>query len=148
MLIVVVEDLDVEGSYSPDIDSSDDYVPSEAETDSSNGDEYEDDSGVLNVDGYPTFMISLTPTNINRTIEIPYGFWQRHVPMGTLKAPVRLVAEGGTWRVNLKHSERKIRVKHGWARFKHDHSLVDGVRCHFMLIDALDVTFYVWFDRD
>ncbi|KAG6427782.1 hypothetical protein SASPL_112029 [Salvia splendens] len=94
----VVEDGDVEGSYSPDIDTSDDYVQSETESETTMDDDYVDNSGALNVDGYPTFVISLTPTNINRSIEIPYGFWQRHIPLGAIKAAVYLVTEGGMWR--------------------------------------------------
>ncbi|KAG6416351.1 hypothetical protein SASPL_123779 [Salvia splendens] len=143
----VVEDDDVEGSYSPDIDTSDDYVPSETESEKTMDDDYVDDSGALNVDGYPTFVISLTPTNINRSIEIPYGFWQRHIPLGAIKAAVYLVTEGGMWRCTLKHNSRKIWVKHGWARLKHEHNLVEGVHCHFKLVDAFVVQFYVWFER-
>lgn len=106
--ILVVEDDDEEGCYFANIDTSDDYVPSETETDSTNNDEFEDDSGALDVDGYPTFAISLTPTNINRTIEIPYGFWQRHIPMGAIKAGVYLLTGEGTWLCTLKHNSRKI----------------------------------------
>lgn len=82
ILFLVVEDGDVDGSYSSDIDTSDDYVPSETESETTMDDDYVGDSGALNVDGYPTFVISLTPTNINRSIGIPYGFWQRHIPKG------------------------------------------------------------------
>lgn len=146
-IILVVEDDDIEGSYSPDIDSSDDYVPSETESDSSNGDDYEDDTGALDVDGRPTFVVSLNRSNINRTLEIPYGFWKRHIPMGALKAPIFLLADGGTWRMTLKHKSRKIRVKHGWGRFKHDLNLMEGVRCHFKLVDAFVVQFYVRVER-
>ncbi|KAG6391012.1 hypothetical protein SASPL_148758 [Salvia splendens] len=143
----VVEDDDVEGSYSPDIDTSDDYVPSENESETTMDDDYVDDSGALNIDGFPTFIISLTPTNINRSLEIPYGFWQRHIPMGAIKVGVHLVTEGGMWLCTLKHNSRKVWVKHGWARFKHEHNLVEGVRCHFKLVDAFVVQFQVWFDR-
>ncbi|KAG6389188.1 hypothetical protein SASPL_150647 [Salvia splendens] len=143
----VVEDDDLEGSYSPDIDTSDDYVLSKTESETTMDDDYVDDIGALNVDGYPTFVISLTPTNINRNIEIPYGFWQRHIPLGAIKAVVYLVTEGRMWRCTLKDNSRKIWVKHGWARFKHEHNLVEGVRCHFKLVDAFVVQFYVWFER-
>ncbi|KAG6392829.1 hypothetical protein SASPL_147057 [Salvia splendens] len=84
----LVEDDDVEGSYSPDIDTSDDYVPSETESATTMDDDYVDDSRALNIDGFPTFFISLTPTNINRSLEIPYGFWQCHIPMGAIQAGV------------------------------------------------------------
>ncbi|XP_047961463.1 B3 domain-containing protein REM20-like [Salvia hispanica] len=145
--IVIVEDDNLEECYSPDVDTSDDYCPSEVETDSSQDDDYEDDSGALDVDGYPTFVLTLTKTNINRTIEIPYRFWQRHIRMGALEAAVFLLAEGETWRVTLKHKGSKIWVKHGWGQFKTDNQLVEGVRCHFKLVDADDVQFFVWFER-
>ncbi|KAG6403670.1 hypothetical protein SASPL_135898 [Salvia splendens] len=143
----VVENDDVEGSYSADIDTSDDYVPSDIESETTVDDDYVDDSRVLNIDGFPTFVISLTPTNINRSLEIPYGFWQCHIPMGAIQAGVRLVTDEGLWLCTLKHNSRKIWVKHGWARFKQENNLVEGVRCHFMLVDAFNVQFHVWFDR-
>ncbi|KAG6385329.1 hypothetical protein SASPL_154162 [Salvia splendens] len=93
--IVIVEDDDKEGSYSPDIDTSDDYEPSETESDSSNRDEYEDDTGALNVNGYPTFVISLTQKNINRTLEIPHGFCKCHIRMGPTLSPRIFVGRRG-----------------------------------------------------
>ncbi|KAG6399969.1 hypothetical protein SASPL_141457 [Salvia splendens] len=143
---VVVDD-DEADCYSPDIDMSDDYVPSDIESDTTVDEDYADDSGALSIDGNPTFVIELTQTNIDRSIEIPLCFWNRHIPMGAIKAGVCLVTEGGMWRCTLKHSSRKIWVKHGWAQFKHEHNLVEGVRCHFELVDALLVQFYVWFDH-
>ncbi|KAG6421364.1 hypothetical protein SASPL_117915 [Salvia splendens] len=83
----VVEDA-MEGSYAPDIDTSDDYVPSEIESESTMDDDYVDDSRALTIDGLPTFVFTLTATNINRSLEIPYGFWQRHIPMGAIQAGV------------------------------------------------------------
>lgn len=145
--VLVVEDDDLEGSYSPDIESSDDYAPMESETESSEDDDYEDDSGALDVDGYPTFVITLTKTNIIRTIEFPYNFCNRYIRKGALEAPVYLTAEGETWRVTLNQSPSKIWVSRGWGRFKNDNNLVEGVRCHFILIDADDVQFFVWFER-
>ncbi|KAG6399034.1 hypothetical protein SASPL_140508 [Salvia splendens] len=138
---------EMEGSYGPDIDTSDDYVPSENESESTMDDDYVDDSGALNIDGLPTFMISIIATNINRSLEIPYGFWQRHIPMGAIQAGVYLVTERGTWLCTLKHNSTSIRVKRGWNRFKHDNNLTEGVRCHFKLVDAFAVQFQVLFDR-
>ncbi|XP_042009241.1 B3 domain-containing protein REM8-like [Salvia splendens] len=143
----VVEDDDVEGSYSPDIDTSDDYVPSENESDTTVDEDYVDDSGALNIDGLPTFIISLNQANINGSLEIPYGFWLRNIPLGAVKAGAYLVIEQGRWRCTLKNKSSKIWVKHGWSRLKNEHNLVEGVRCHFKLVDALDVTFYVFFER-
>ncbi|XP_042032416.1 uncharacterized protein LOC121779149 [Salvia splendens] len=138
---------DVGGIYSPDIETSDDYAPSDSESDTTVDEEYADDSRALSIDELPTFVISLTQANIDRSIEIPYGFWQRHIPMGAIEAGVSMVTERGMWRCTLKHNSKKIWVKHGWTRFKHKHNLVEGVRCHFKLVDALVVQFYVWFDR-
>ncbi|KAG6419003.1 hypothetical protein SASPL_121211 [Salvia splendens] len=138
-----VDDDDVEVSYSPDIETSDDYVPSETESETTMDDDYVDDSRALNIDGFPTFVISLTTMHISRSIEIPYGFWQRNIPMGAIKAGVHLVTDGGIWRCTLKHKSRKIWVKHGWARFKTENNLVEGASCHFQLVDALEVQFYV-----
>ncbi|KAG6394946.1 hypothetical protein SASPL_145537 [Salvia splendens] len=93
--IDVVEDDDVEGSYSPDIETSDDYVPSETESETTMDDDYVDDRRALNIDGFPTFVISLTTIHMSRSIEIPYGFWQRNIPMGAIKEGVHLVTDGG-----------------------------------------------------
>ncbi|KAG6408476.1 hypothetical protein SASPL_131489 [Salvia splendens] len=93
----VVEDDDVEGCYSPDIETSDDYMPSETESEKTMDDDYVDDNKALNIDDFPTFVISLTTMHINRSIEISYGFWQCHIPMGAIKAGVHLVTEGGIW---------------------------------------------------
>ncbi|XP_042059705.1 B3 domain-containing protein REM5-like [Salvia splendens] len=143
----VIEDDGVDENDSPGIDTSDEYVPSENESESTGDEDYVDDSRALNVDGIPTFVISLTPSNINRRLEIPYWFWQRHIPMGAIQAGVHLVTEGGTWLCTLKHNSRKIWVKHGWGRFKQENNLVEGVRCHFKLVDNFVVQFEVWFDR-
>ncbi|KAG6415718.1 hypothetical protein SASPL_123133 [Salvia splendens] len=144
---VIIEDDGVDENDSPGIDTSDEYVPSENESESTGDEDYVDDSRALNVDGIPTFVISLTPSNINRRLEIPYWFWQRHIPMGAIQAGVHLVTEGGTWLCTLKHNSRKIWVKHGWGRFKQENNLVEGVRCHFKLVDNFVVQFEVWFDR-
>ncbi|KAG6427957.1 hypothetical protein SASPL_112205 [Salvia splendens] len=143
---VVVDD-DMEGSYTLAIDTSDDYVPSDNESETTMDEEYVDDSGALNIDGLPTFVLTLTPANIHRTLEFPYGFWQRHIPMGAIQAGVYLVTERGTWICTLKHNLRSIRIRRGWNRFKHDNNLTEGVRCHFTLVDAFAVHFQVRFDR-
>ncbi|XP_042016098.1 uncharacterized protein LOC121764084 [Salvia splendens] len=142
-----VDDDDVEGSYAPDMDTSDEYVPSETETDTTMDEEYVDDSRALNIDGYPTFEFTLNSTTINQRLEIPYSFWQRHIPMGAIQAGVYLVTERGMWFCTLQHNSRKIWAKHDWARFKHDHNLVVGVRCTFKLVYSFGVQFQVVFDR-
>lgn len=84
---------------------------------------------------------------MHRTLELPFRFWQRHIRMGALEAPVYFLADGETWKVDLGHSTSKIWVKRGWRRFKDGNRLAVGVRCHFTLVDADNVQFYVWFDR-
>lgn len=117
LILVVQDDDDPEGSYSPNIDTSDDYVPSETETESSNGEDYEDDRGALDIDGHPTFVISLNRTNLNRTIEIPYEFWKRHTSMATLKAPIYLVSCGRRRDMdNVTQTQRECEEATGEAR--------------------------------
>ncbi|XP_042016158.1 B3 domain-containing protein Os03g0619600-like [Salvia splendens] len=141
------EDQESEASYSAAIDTSDDYVPSETESELTGDDDYVDDSGALNINGFPTFVYTLTASNINRSLKIPYCFLQRHIPMGAIQAGVYLVNDGRMWLCSLKHNSRKIRVKNDWARFKQDNNLVEGVRCHFQLVDSFVVLFHVRIER-
>ncbi|KAL1540576.1 B3 domain-containing protein REM1-like [Salvia divinorum] len=136
-----------QGSNSFDVDSSDDYVPSQTGSESADSDDYADDRGVLEDDGYPTWTLKLTKSHLSRTIEIPYEFWQRHIRMNALDEDVYLLVDRQTWRVLLEHSSTKIWIKHGWRHFKDANALVPGVCCHFKLVDAHDVQFYVCFDR-
>ena len=75
------------------------------------------------------------------------AFWRRHIRMISLEHPVYFNVNGDTSFVTLEHSDTKICVKKRWRRFKSFRKLVVGVQCHFKLIDASDVQFYVWFDR-
>ncbi|KAG6406339.1 hypothetical protein SASPL_133939 [Salvia splendens] len=139
---------DADHSDAPDIETSDDYVPSDTEVvDSSDEDEYAPDQGVLADDGCPTFSVTLDSSNISRTLEIPMAFWRRHIRMISLQDPVYFNVNGDSWFIVLDHSDTKIWVKRGWRRFNAANHLVVGVRCHFKLIDRNDVQFYVWFDR-
>ncbi|KAG6412168.1 hypothetical protein SASPL_124838 [Salvia splendens] len=61
--------------YTPDIDSSDDYAPSDVELESADDSDYDDDRGALDDDEYPTWTLKLTKSNIKRIIEIPNDFW-------------------------------------------------------------------------
>ncbi|XP_047945734.1 B3 domain-containing protein REM20-like [Salvia hispanica] len=131
----------------PDVDTSDDYVPSGTEGDSSDDDDYAPDQGVVDDDGCPMFTVTLDPSNINRTLEIPFAFWRQHIRMIALNDPVYFNVNGDNWYIVLDHNDSKIWVKRGWRRFKYGNNLVVGVRCHFKLIDRNDVQFYVWFDR-
>ncbi|KAL1560096.1 B3 domain-containing protein REM1-like [Salvia divinorum] len=72
--IEMVEDEEADEVYSLDIDTSDDYKSSETEIDTSDDADYIEDRDALNTDGYPTFMVKLTRSNLNRTLEIPFGF--------------------------------------------------------------------------
>ncbi|XP_042029783.1 B3 domain-containing protein REM20-like [Salvia splendens] len=52
----------------------DDYQPSYSDTDSSDDSGYEDDHDALDLDGRPTFTVTVTASHIARTFEVPYGF--------------------------------------------------------------------------
>ncbi|XP_042022865.1 B3 domain-containing protein Os03g0212300-like [Salvia splendens] len=139
---------DSEHSDAPDVETSDDYVPSDTDGgDSSDEEEYVPDPGVLADDGCPTFTVTLDSTNISRSLEIPMAFWRRHIRMISLQDPVYFNVNGDSWFIVLDHSDTKIWVKRGWRRFKIANNIVVGTRCHFKLIDRIDVQFYVWFDR-
>ncbi|XP_042060521.1 B3 domain-containing protein REM20-like [Salvia splendens] len=60
--------------YTPDIESSDDYAPSDVESESADDSDYDDDRGALDDDEYPTWTLKLTKSNTKRTIEIPLTF--------------------------------------------------------------------------
>ncbi|KAG6395957.1 hypothetical protein SASPL_142091 [Salvia splendens] len=139
---------DSDHSDAPDVDTSDDYVPTQSEGgDSSDGDDYAVEAGVLDEDGCPTFTVTFDSSNINRTLEIPMSFWRRHIRMISLQDPIYFNVNGDSWYIMLDHNETKIWVKRGWRRFKERNNIVIGVRCHFKLIDRNEVQFYVWFDR-
>ncbi|KAG6387657.1 hypothetical protein SASPL_152849 [Salvia splendens] len=135
-------------SDAPDVNTSDDYVPSDTEGgDSSEEDDYAPDPGVLD-DGCPTFTVTMDRSNISRSLEIPMAFWRRHIRMNSLQYPVYFNVNGDSWFIVLDHSDTNIWVKRGWRRFKEANNIVVGTRCHFKLIDRNEVQFYVWFDRE
>ncbi|KAG6396028.1 hypothetical protein SASPL_142166 [Salvia splendens] len=70
---IVKEDAD-DNPTAPKGRSSDEYQPSETETDSSDGSEYVDDHGALDVDGCPTFVVTITTSHLDRTLKVPFGF--------------------------------------------------------------------------
>ncbi|KAG6404974.1 hypothetical protein SASPL_132553 [Salvia splendens] len=133
--------------YTPDIDSSDDSVPSDVESEATDKSDYDGERGALDDDEYPTWTLKLTKSNTKRTIEIPIEFWELHIRDAPNQNVVHFLVDGQTWRILLKHSGGKIWVKHGWRRFKDANALFPGIRCNFKLVDAQDVHFYVWFDR-
>ncbi|XP_042009209.1 B3 domain-containing protein REM1-like [Salvia splendens] len=144
------EDLYGDPDYSDasDVDTSDDYVPSDTDGgDSSEENEYAPDPEVLD-DGCPTFTVSLDRSNISRSLEIPMAFWRRHIQMNALQDPVYFNVNGNSWFIVLGHSDTNFWVKRGWRRFKEANNIVVGTRCHFKLIDRNEVQFYVWFDRE
>ncbi|KAL1566835.1 B3 domain-containing protein REM1-like [Salvia divinorum] len=122
--VILPEFEEYQGSNSLDVDSSDDYVPSETGSESADSDDYPDDRGVLQDDGYPTWTLKLTKSHLKSTIEIPYEFWQRHIRMNALEDAMYFLVDGQTWRILLEQD-------------------LDQAR----LVDAHDVQFYVWFDR-
>ncbi|KAL1568936.1 B3 domain-containing protein REM1-like [Salvia divinorum] len=143
----MVHEYDIEEIYSPNLDSSDDYEPSDIGEDTDDDDDYVAERGALDMDGYPTFMVTLTKTHMNRTLEIPNGFWKKHIRMSALQATIYFLVDGKTWMLTLGHNPTKIWIKHGWRRFRENNALVEGVRCNFKPVDADDVQFYVWFDH-
>ncbi|KAG6394315.1 hypothetical protein SASPL_144899 [Salvia splendens] len=145
--IALTEEEEDDEVYTPDIDSSDDYPPSDVESESADDSDYDADRSALDEDEYPTWSLKLTKSNTKRTIEIPNEFWQLHLRAAPKQSVVHFLVDGQTWRILLKHSSGKIWVKHGWRHFKDANALFPGVRCHFKLVDAQDIQFYVWFDR-
>ncbi|KAG6434676.1 hypothetical protein SASPL_106316 [Salvia splendens] len=109
----VVEDDNVEGSHGPDIDSSDNYLPSGTESETTMDEDYVDDSRALSIDGFPTFVVTLTPANINRRLDISYGFWRRHIPMGAIQAGLYLVTDDGCGVVPLNTTRRLYGLSKG-----------------------------------
>lgn len=118
---------DSDHSDAQDVDTSDDYVPTQSEGGySSDDDDYASDAGVLydDDDGCPTFTVTLDASNINRTLEILMAFWRRHIRMNSLQDPVYFNVNGDSWYIILDHNETKIWVKRGWRRFKERNNLV------------------------
>ncbi|KAG6399624.1 hypothetical protein SASPL_141105 [Salvia splendens] len=131
-----------DGIYTPDIDSSDYYAPSDVASESEDDSNYDNDKGVLDDDDYLTWTLKLTKSHIKRTIEIPNDFWQLHLHNAPLQNVVHFLVIGQTWRILLKHSLGMIWIKHDWRRFKDANALFPGVCCHFKLVDAQDIQFY------
>lgn len=101
---------------------------------------------MLDLDGRPTFKLTLTDDHFVRPLEIMYGFWRRHVRMGALKAPIYFVTVDNTWLLELKNNTSKIWINSGWKRFRHD-GLVVGDRIHFTLVNIHEITFYVLIEK-
>ncbi|KAG6436359.1 hypothetical protein SASPL_101255 [Salvia splendens] len=72
--IALTEEEEDDEVYTPDIESSDDYAPSDVESESADDSDYDDDRGALDDDEYPTWTLKLTKSNTKRTIEIPLTF--------------------------------------------------------------------------
>ncbi|KAG6432905.1 hypothetical protein SASPL_104495 [Salvia splendens] len=107
----------------------------------------EDDHDALDLDGCPTFTVTVTTSHLARTFEIPYGFWRRPIPMGALQAPVDFLTMENTWMLTLLHSNSKIWVRKGWKRFRRGNGLSVGDRLHFTLVNPMEVTFYVVIEK-
>ncbi|KAG6388649.1 hypothetical protein SASPL_150081 [Salvia splendens] len=54
-ILALTEEKEDEEIYTPDIDSSDDYAPSDVESESADDSDYDDDRGALDDDEYPTW---------------------------------------------------------------------------------------------
>ncbi|KAL1559252.1 B3 domain-containing protein REM1-like [Salvia divinorum] len=143
----LVADDEILDIHSPDIYTSDDYEPSESEIDTEEDYKFVEKHDALQGDGYLTFVIALTMSNIKRTLEISFGFWAQHICMASLQVSVFFTVEDRTWEVVLRNSLTKIWVKRGWRHFKQDNALIEGVRCTFQLVDPDEPQFYVSFDR-
>ncbi|KAG6423822.1 hypothetical protein SASPL_114225 [Salvia splendens] len=140
-------DVPDEGYPADRADKSDDFKPSDSDTDSTDGSGYEDDQHALDLDGRPTFDVTITTAHLSGTFMIPYGFWSRHIPMGALQAPMYFLTTDNTWPMSLMHTDSMIWVKHGWKQFRRSNGLVVGDCLHFTLVNPLEVTFYVWVEK-
>ncbi|XP_047978709.1 B3 domain-containing protein Os03g0212300-like [Salvia hispanica] len=134
--------------HSPDIDTSEDDEPSDTEPEISTGCSKSMSALALAEYDHPTFVVVLTKSSIKKSLEISVDFWRKHIRASALDEPIYFTAEtGGTWLLELAHTERKIWVKKGWGRFKNDNRLVPGVQCTFQLVDVKEIHFYVHFDH-
>lgn len=125
--------------------TTDDYqLSSDTESGSTDESGFDDDHDALALDGRPTFTVDITPSNFGRTLEIPYGFWYRHIRMAAVRGPVTEERRSMLWLLN---SDSKIWVKTGWKRFKRGSGIKVGDRLTFTLVDPDYVTFYVLIDR-
>ncbi|KAL1559741.1 B3 domain-containing protein-like protein [Salvia divinorum] len=120
----------------PDLDTSDDYVPSET------GTETEGDSDDVLIE-YPSLNITLTEKRFDRTLELPLRFYKTYLRMSSLQAPVYFNVDGNTWLMSLENDAGKIRVKCGWKRFAEKNNLRPGMRLNFQLVDVDEVQFFV-----
>ncbi|KAG6411641.1 hypothetical protein SASPL_129725 [Salvia splendens] len=159
----VVEDDEGEVSHAMDIETSEEYVPSGTESETTFDDDYADDSRALQIDGFPTFAVTLTSSNINHRFEIPYGFWQRHIPNGALHAGVYLSTERGTvylhnglrntgeelsfdcrlvmpngsrWPVRVLNIASGCYFCVGWSEFRRGNKISHGETLCFTLVDV------------
>ncbi|KAL1564640.1 hypothetical protein AAHA92_06956 [Salvia divinorum] len=129
-----------------DIDTLEEYKPSsESETDTD--EDYTSDRRALARDEKPSFRVVIAECHIERTLEIPIGFWRQHIRKSPVEAEVYFTTDVGTWLVELDRNETKFWVRKGWTRFRHKNNLVKGVRCTFQLVDVDEVHFYAHFDR-
>ncbi|KAL1562044.1 hypothetical protein AAHA92_04667 [Salvia divinorum] len=98
---------------SPDIDSEDDYPPSENGSDGDSSEDYIAYRSVPRADEYPSFDVVLNKSNIERTLEIPMSFWRAHLRMSAWENYVYFMVEEKTWLVELQCVNERIWVKHG-----------------------------------
>ena len=134
-------------SHHADVDTTEDYLPSEMKTESSDDINYKDDHRALDIVGRLIFTVIVTAELLAHTFEIPYGFWHRHIPMGALIASIYFLADKKKWMLMLVHTNSRIWVKHEWKRFRRDNGLAEGDRLILTLINPDDITFYVLVEK-
>ncbi|KAL1564634.1 B3 domain-containing protein-like protein [Salvia divinorum] len=145
---VLNSDVESDEPYSPDVATSEDYEPSETDSEAHSDCSIDVSALALADYGHPTFVVVLTESSIKKSLKISIEFWRQHIRTSALEDPIYFTVEsGGTWLLQLEHTETKIWVKKGWKRFKDANRLVVGVRCTFQLVDVDEVHFYVHFDR-
>ncbi|KAG6436603.1 hypothetical protein SASPL_101504 [Salvia splendens] len=122
-----------EDYYSPDIQSSDDYSPSETEFDAEAEDEHEEEVMLPAERERPTF-----------NVELPLSFWNAHIPAASMDAQCAYFTTfDNTWEMRIGTGKGKLWIQHGWKCFVRDNALVQGDRLYFQLVDNDDVQFYV-----
>ena len=103
--------------------------------------------GALELDGWPTFVETITDSHLNGTVMIPYGYWRRHIPMGGLKAPIYLLTIENTWMLTIMHNSSKFGSKKGGKGSFVTMELASEINFISHSLNPLEVTFFVWIEK-
>ncbi|KAG6392061.1 hypothetical protein SASPL_146267 [Salvia splendens] len=127
----------------PDLDTSDDYDSSEADSVASSDEE----DSILPIesaaDKHPSFTIMFDETTITKTLKIPIRFWKKIICECAIENETYFTVGGRTWEMRIAKRNGRIRVKRGWSHFKQANRLQKGMTCSFYLVDTEEVHFYV-----